>query len=316
MTMSLNVNGSISLVDRTECPICGSHAHAVHVAFDEIPVVKCDDCEFMWSSKVIAEQEQKTYYEQKFGGQRPMRGQFVNARVNSWAIQKLANLSEIKTVLDVGAGYGFFLDALRRRFGFEVTGIEPSRQEADFAKNSLGLNVVNLPLAESGLEAGSYDLVTSFEVIEHVSRPVDFIREMAALVKPEGHLLIMTDNFDSRMARVLGAAFPKWIPHSHISHFSPATLKIAAHNTGDLALVKSMSYTPWDVLLRAAYYRLRGIRKEPSEAFNLSSELETEMVRSYRLFWLRRTINRLWAKTTLSSRMDGDLMYCLFKKRQ
>jgi 2-polyprenyl-3-methyl-5-hydroxy-6-metoxy-1,4-benzoquinol methylase len=310
----LTAGTPIALVDRTQCPICGSHAHGVHVDFDEIPVVKCSDCEFMWSSKVLAEQEQRAYYEHSFGSLRHMQGQIVNARVNSWVTAKLTNLRDIKTVLDVGTGYGFFLNELRRRFGFEVTGVELSRQEATFAKTSLGLNVVNLPLAESGLEVGGYDLVTSFEVIEHVSHPVDFIQEMAAFVKPNGYLLIMTDNFDSRMAKVLGAAFPKWIPHSHISHFSPATLKNAAQYGQTLALVNSMSYTPWEVLLRASYYRFRGIKKRPSEAFNLTAELETEMVRSYKLFWLRRNINRLWAQLSLRRRMDGDLMYCLFKK--
>jgi len=304
----------IALVDRGQCPICGSHAHAVHVPFEEIPVVKCADCEFMWSSKVLAEEDQRAYYEHSFGSRRHMQGQIVNATVNSWVTAKLAPVSDIRTVLDVGTGYGFFLQELRRRFGFEVTGIELSRQEATFAKTSLGLNVVNLPLAESGLTVGGYDLVTSFEVIEHVSQPVDFIEEMAAFVKPNGYLLIMTDNFDSRMAKVLGAAFPKWIPHSHISHFSPATLQSAAQNGHGLVLVDSMSFTPWEVLLRAWYYRLRGIKKEPSEVFNLASELKTEMVRSYKLFWLRRKVNRLWVKLTLGRRMDGDLIYCLFKK--
>jgi 2-polyprenyl-3-methyl-5-hydroxy-6-metoxy-1,4-benzoquinol methylase len=304
---------AISLVDRGQCAICGSNAHTVHLAFTEIPVVKCSDCEFMWSSKVLAEQEQRQYYENSFGSRRHLQGQIVNAKVNSWAIQELMNLGEIKKVLDVGTGYGFFLNELRKK-GVDVTGVELSHQEAAFAKSTLSLNVVNLPLSESGLTRHSYDLVTSFEVIEHVSHPVEFIEEMASFVKPNGHLLIMTDNFESRMAKVLGAAFPKWIPHSHISHFSPLTLENAALKTGGLALVKSMSYTPWEVLLRASYYRFRGIKKGPSEAFDLTSELQTEMVRPYKLFWLRRTLNKFWAQFSLADTMDGDLIYCLFKK--
>lgn len=305
---------AISLVDRGQCPLCGSNAHAVHLAFTEIPVVKCSDCQFMWSSKVLAEDAQRAYYENSFGSQRHLQGQIVNAKVNAWALQEIANIGEISNVLDVGTGYGFFLAELRKKFKFDVTGVELSHQEATFAKSTLGLDVVNLPLSESGLEHGSFDLVTSFEVIEHVSHPVDFIEEMASFVKPNGHLLIMTDNFESRMAKVLGAAFPKWIPHSHISHFSPVTLTDAAQKTSGLALVKSLSYTPWEVLLRASYYKLRGIKKEPSEAFNLTSELQTEMVRPYKLFWLRRTLNKFWAQFSLADRMDGDLIYCLFKK--
>ena len=69
--------------------------------------------------------------------------------------------------------------------------------------------------------------MTAFEVIEHTLNPVEFIREMTQYVKPGGRLLIMTDNFCSRRAQSLGAGFPKWIPHVHISHFSPVTLKSA-----------------------------------------------------------------------------------------
>ena len=133
-------------------------------------------------------------------------------------------------------------------------------------------------------------------------------------LKPGGYLLIMTDNFDSRMAKSLGAGFPKWIPHSHISHFSALTLRKTLEETGKLELVKSMSYTPWEILLRNVYYKVRGITKTPSEAFNFSSTMENEMKGTYRFFALRKLFNKAFVKLTLSSKMDGDLMYFLCKK--
>src|ERR1700691_5927882 len=140
----------ISLIDRSQCPVCGGHAHVIHMPFAEIPVVKCTDCEFIWSSKVLAEQELRAYYENCFGSQRHRRGQIINAKVNSWVIKKLMNIRDVKTVLDVGTGYGFFLKELQRQFNIDVTGVELSHLEATYAKSTLGLNVVNLPLSESG----------------------------------------------------------------------------------------------------------------------------------------------------------------------
>ena len=60
---------------------------------------------------------------------------------------------------------------------------------------------------------GSFDLVTAFEVIEHVAYPRTFVEELEEYVKPGGQLLIMTDNFESKVVKDLGElAFPKWIP--------------------------------------------------------------------------------------------------------
>jgi SAM-dependent methyltransferase len=238
----------------------------------------------------------------------------VNARLNAWVVLHSLKLSGIKTMLDVGTGYGFLLHEMGKRIQVDAVGVELSRQEATYAQNKLGLKVLNSSLAASGLHRGQYDLVTSFEVIEHIPDPLEFIAEMAQYVKIGGHLLLMTDNFESRMAGSLGAGFPKWIPHAHVSHFSPSTLKSAIEATDGLSLVHSMSYTPWEVFLRDAYYRLRGIKKTPSEAFNLTATLEGEMAGTYRLFRLRRLINRIWMKLALTDEMNGDLMYFLARK--
>jgi len=277
--------------------------------------VKCSDCDFIWSSKILTEEDLSAYYKGHFGSRRHLEGQIVNATVNLWVITMLINIKDVKSILDVGTGYGHLLSELSKQFALEATGIELSREEASYANSQLHINVINSSLGEADLNHSSYDLVTSFEVIEHVARPFEFLCEMSQYVKPNGHLIIMTDNFESRMAKSLGAGFPKWIPHSHISHFSPTTLKKAIEKTRVLTLVKSMSYTPWEIILRAAYYKLRGIRKTPSEAFNLTSELGTEMESRYKLFILRKLINRAWCKMSLGEGMDGDLMYFLLQKR-
>jgi 2-polyprenyl-3-methyl-5-hydroxy-6-metoxy-1,4-benzoquinol methylase len=304
----------MTLTDRNECPLCRRHENDIYIPFPGIPVVQCRSCSFTYSSRILSEQSLNSYYVNNFGSQRHLQGQIVNAKINAWAITRLLNIQDISNILDVGSGYGFLLQELCKHFQLDATGVELSRQEASFAKSKLGLNVINLSLGESGLEKENYDLVTSFEVIEHISNPVEFIREMTQYVRLNGYLLIMTDNFHSHMAQFLGPGFPKWIPHSHISHFSPGTLKKAIEKIKELTIIKTMSYTPWEVLLRAAYYRLRGIKKSPSESFDLASVMESEMKGEYKLFALRKLINKAWAQLTLSEKMDGDLMYFLARR--
>lgn len=305
---------SIILKEREGCPLCQSYEATVLIPFPEIPVVRCRNCGFIYSSKILTGQELTSYYENSFGSQRHLQGQVVNSTVNSMVLEKLINFSNVSNMLDVGTGYGFLLKELCNCYKLNATGIELSRQEAEYAKNILGLNVINSLLGNSGLTKDFYDLVTSFEVIEHIPYPIEFILELTEYVKLGGHLVIMTDNFESRMAKSLGAGFPKWIPHSHISHFLAATLKRTLEDTKKLELVKSVSYTPWEVLLRNAYYKIRGIRKAPSDVFNLASTLENEMQGTYKFFSIRKLFNKVWAKNTLSSKMDGDLMFFLCKR--
>ena len=304
----------ITLTDRDECPLCHTHEATVFIAFPEIPVVRCRNCGFTYSSKVISGKELSSYYENNYGSQRQMQGQLVNSIINSMVLERLLNFQDISSILDVGTGYGFLLQKLCKRHNLQATGMDLSRQEAEYARNILGVNVINSLLGNSGLSKGAYDLVTSFEVIEHVLYPTEFLLELTEYIKPGGYLLTMTDNFDSRMAKSLGAGFPKWIPHSHISHFSALTLRKALEETGKLEIVKSMSYTPWEILLRNVYYKARGITKTPSEAFDFASNMENEMKGTYRFFTLRKLFNKAFVKLTLSRKMDGDLMYFLCKR--
>ncbi len=304
-----------ALIDRGACPLCGGTDARTHIAFPDIPVARCSGCDFMYSSRVLDARGLSAYYENDFGSDRHRRGQIVNAQTNFAVVSGLLDLSAVHTALDVGTGYGYLLSELRRRRpGIEAVGVELSRQEAEYATARLGERVINLPLAESGLRRGYYDLVTAFEVIEHVSNPVRFIREMAEFVRPGGWLLIMTDNFEGSVAKSLGPAFPKWIPHAHISHFSYPTLKRAIEQTPDLTVSVARSYTPWEIVVRDRYYRLRGVRKTPEQAFCLASTLSSEMGGDYPLFRLRKFANQHWARLSLSEAMDGDLMFVVARK--
>ncbi len=305
---------SIKLVDRNKCAMCSSGESTIYIPFPDIPVVQCNRCGFIYSAKVLSEQDTYSYYRNNFGSHRHLQGQIVNALINMRVIEKLVDIADISSFLDVGTGYGFLLDTLKRLFKVEIAGAELSHQEAEYAVKKLGLNVINAPLVESGLKTNHYDLVTAFEVIEHILEPLDFIHAMTQYVKPGGYLLIMTDNFTSRMAKSLGPGFPKWIPHTHVSHFSPETLRTAIEASGNLKIVKSVSYTPWEIHLRDGYYKIRGIKKTPSEAFNLSETLKNEMAGKYNLFEIRKLINKTWVQLTLSESMDGDLMYFLAKR--
>jgi len=132
-------------------------------------------------------------------------------------------------LLDVGCSSGALL-LVARDLGFQTAGVEPAGKAADTAR-SFGLDVYNGLLHEANYTDDGFDIVTMFEVVEHLIDPVTVVREIHRILKPGGVLLIGTGNAASWTARFLGS---KWEYFDigrhggHISFFNPASiLKLA-----------------------------------------------------------------------------------------
>jgi 2-polyprenyl-3-methyl-5-hydroxy-6-metoxy-1,4-benzoquinol methylase len=300
------------LVERPQCALCGSTQRKVHLGFRDIPVVRCSQCGFLYSSRVLNSEAMRAYYQNNFGSQRHLDGQRVNARTNAVVLEKLLDLGKLRSWLDIGCGYGFLVKWLIER-GIASEGVELSSQEADYARMS-GLPVHKTLLSESKLPREHFDVVSSFEVIEHISDPRAFLAEMAQYVRPGGYLVVMTDNFESAAVRRLRAGFPKWIPHSHVSHFAPESLRGCIKGIPGLTIEKEAAYTPWDLGGRHLLANFRPA-VTPEDAFDLRSSLATEMHKDYRMFQLRYRVNHMWTRLMLGKRMeDGALMYAFCRK--
>ncbi len=127
-------------------------------------------------------------------------------------------------VLDVGCAAAYFLSVMQEE-GWQVTGLEPSEAVRAEAGERIGKdNVLAGLLGEVDLEPKSFDLITLWDVLEHIPDPVAALSEARKLLAPGGKLLIETQNVDSRAANWLG---PKWQHYKHtehIYHFNPKTL--------------------------------------------------------------------------------------------
>jgi SAM-dependent methyltransferase len=302
---------AMTLVERGGCPLCGATAHTVFHAF-EIPIFQCSRCGFLYSGLRLSDPDLRTYYGSYFGGERHKLGQTVNARVNAAAVQMLVPQERFRRILDIGCGYGFLMRELRDRLQpAEVWGIEPSAEESSYARDALGFNVITDTFsAGSALPTRYFDLIVCCEVIEHTLNPVEFVHALSLHLAPGGHLLIVTDNFRSRVARLRGAEFPKWIPHTHISHFDPGTLTRCIGTVEGLEVPAVYTFTPWELVAGSVLALVR--RRRPAKtAYSFAAELVAEKQRAYRLFGVRKFVNPLWFRHTVSRRLEGALMCCV-----
>lgn len=128
-------------------------------------------------------------------------------------------------LLDVGCGAGYFLDAARVA-GWQVAGVELSEPAAAAARASLGLDVRSGSLAQAAFPDNAFDLVTMFEVLEHMCDPGAALTEANRVLRRGGLLAIEVPNdMDAYRARFAHPNNRWWIiPPVHLYYFNASTL--------------------------------------------------------------------------------------------
>jgi 2-polyprenyl-3-methyl-5-hydroxy-6-metoxy-1,4-benzoquinol methylase len=139
------------------------------------------------------------------------------------ALQKL-------TVLDIGCATGSLLAALRER-GWEGTGVEISRPQAEYARKERGLDVRNVPLEENHFPAASFDVVLASHLIEHLNDPAGLVREVRRILVPQGRFIVTTPNIDGFQARLFRGRWRSAI-FDHLYLFSKKNLRCLLGENG------------------------------------------------------------------------------------
>jgi 2-polyprenyl-3-methyl-5-hydroxy-6-metoxy-1,4-benzoquinol methylase len=126
------------------------------------------------------------------------------------------------TLLDVGAGFGTFCEEAVRLDAFDrVIALEPEPHLAQTCRDK-GLEVIESPVERARLD-GPVDVVTSFEVIEHLFSPHAFLERCAALLRPGGRLILTSPNVRGFDIETLGEASAT-VDAEHLNYLHPASL--------------------------------------------------------------------------------------------
>jgi 2-polyprenyl-3-methyl-5-hydroxy-6-metoxy-1,4-benzoquinol methylase len=133
-----------------------------------------------------------------------------------------------KKALDVGCAGGAFVDAARR-FGYEAKGLEPSSQLTASARTR-GLNVLQGTL-ESYHPSERYDLVSLWDVLEHVTDPTATLMACRELLNPGGVLLVNYPDVGTMQAKLAGRHF-WWFLSVHLHYFDRHSIHKMLEKTG------------------------------------------------------------------------------------
>jgi 2-polyprenyl-3-methyl-5-hydroxy-6-metoxy-1,4-benzoquinol methylase len=225
------------------CCVCHREGRPIY-DLDPFGVVRCPRCTMVFVSPRLNtdalqrlyddvgyfEGEGSVYGEsRRFGPGMVLQRQWMQGRLDL-AERESGRPAEGSRLLEIGCAYGLFLNAARDR-GYDVTGVELSKNAAHFGRQRLGLTVHSSQLDEAPLD-GPFDVVCAWDTLEHVPDPVEFWRAIRDLVADDGVVLFSTPYFSSLPARLLRRRWWTLKPTEHIWHFTPQTHRTVAAQAG------------------------------------------------------------------------------------
>jgi SAM-dependent methyltransferase len=166
---------------------------------------------------------------------------------------KLLNSASSKgKLLDVGSASGAFLEEALRA-GWDAQGLEPNAELWRKSVARLGEGrVLNSMLEQAPLPPASFDVITLWDVLEHVVDPGSFLKLCAGLTKPGGMVLLKAPDLNSFTAHILRTKWPLLLPE-HLGYFTRASLCACAERAG----LRPLSFRRSAVTFTAGYFLLR-----------------------------------------------------------
>ena len=215
----------------------------------QVSLQECGACGFKFFDPALAATEDFYRDFDDPGYYAAKRPEFVRAL-------EFARTKGSRRILDVGCGQGDFLD-LAGRAGFETQGLELNRAAAEVA-GSKGHKVHTKLLHEIDRDqtAGGFDLITLFQVLEHVPAPVSVLQQASALLNAGGYISVAVPSTEG-IYRFASLDPAQWPPH-HLSRWrlddfatlaSAAGLKVAERG-GDVLFGSDIEHV-WTLDSRA-----------------------------------------------------------------
>ena len=187
------------------CPIClGSEVRLIY-DFDDFSVMNCKSCNNSWRTNIYTKDQIAQIYSVDdyvkapyFSYDKQDIETLCNKRFRNYlrALLRVESLTGIGKLLDVGCGSGYFISIAKER-GWDVQGVEISPGLCEKCQRNTGVVISNCSFEEADLQENHYDLITFWDIIEHVIDPVFCIDKAKTLLRPGGNALFCTPNEDS-----------------------------------------------------------------------------------------------------------------------
>jgi len=225
-SIKTEAENSAEIFDDIKCIVCNnSNKTQFQIRFrkSNCVVVKCNVCSFHFIPPYFRKQvDYSEYKSQDVANQVKQADVWIKIQRNLLRYQLIHRFNKQGSVYDVGVGFGHFI-LTGKQLGHEVYGVELSKANAEFVTNELKLDIEHNSFLEVA-EDKKYDIVTLWDVLEHIDEGDKIIEKAARIMPVGGFLFIQVPQFDSFFATLLN---DKWwaMGLDHVNYFSKKTIK-------------------------------------------------------------------------------------------
>ncbi|MGA9347700.1 MAG: class I SAM-dependent methyltransferase [Anaerolineae bacterium] len=236
------------MLEEVNCDLCG--ANDTELVFEEqdrlhhldgtFHLVRCRQCGLMYLTPRPTMEEMARYYPSDYHPYSTLDDHpSVLVRLDHrYGVSKRCRAviarSDVKEgrVLDIGCSTGSFLNAMRQRGNWEPYGVEINAEAANYARERLGLNVFAGTLTDAHYPDSFFDIITLWNVLEHLHQPRATLIEIARIIRPGGLLTISLPNPDCIEASFFERYWAGLDAPRHLYIFSRRTLEKMLALTG------------------------------------------------------------------------------------
>ena len=229
------------------CILCQTPKRELLIKIDNWTVYRCPTCSLGFLDPRLSESEIEDLYrseyfsEQYDGGIDPDSPQYQKRLSGEQHRTKfIKSIKRSGHLLDIGCGYGYFLDAGRRK-GYTVHGLDVSEWAAQYAVEKLYLSVTIGKIGDIDLPPSSFDIITMWHSLEHIPNPHLALQKAKSWLKKDGVLVIDVPNYNGTDARYKWVDWVGWQLPYHYWHFTFKSLKKLLDQNG-FTIIKYKDY--------------------------------------------------------------------------
>lgn len=221
------------------CRICSATDSVKILAKNGFDIVRCTKCNLEYTDYAPTAQELKNTYGEQYLTSKGKGTSYFDYLLEEDVMtrnakKRLAEIEKVKplggSILDVGCATGFFLSTTCPKWS--PHGVELSEASSSYARDRYGIKVTTGTLKQASYQDDYLDVITMWDVIEHLAHPLEELLEANRILKQDGLLVLTTGDVNSLFARICGQAWHLYNPPQHLSFFSEKTIRLLLKKGG------------------------------------------------------------------------------------
>ena len=229
------------------CILCGGEGHELVYKFSNLPkykqvgesrdIVRCQQCDLIYCHPRNLEESMLDIYENNYWQEYQTQVGEINIKdritefenISKERIDYIQRLKQAGKFLDVGCCMGFLVNEANNR-GFDASGIDLNAKDIEKGKEKYNIFLKKTLLED--FQEYNFDIITSFNVLEHVSNPIKMLLEKKKRLKKDGVIVVGTHDVECKNHQKEKEKWKHIIPNEHLYFFSIETLTKLATKVG------------------------------------------------------------------------------------